>query len=55
MITVSQSPTMAQIITSEYKGDELDPQIEMQKGLANLLKIANAESAQYILDRLDPK
>ena len=55
MITVTQSPTMAQIIISEYKGDDFDPQIEMQKGLANLLKIANAENAQYILDRLDPQ
>ena len=55
LITVTQSPTMAQIITSEYKEDDFDPQIEMQKGLANLLKIANAENAQYILDRLDPQ
>ena len=55
MITVTQGPTMAQIITSEYKGDDFDPQIETQKGLANLLKIANAENAQYILDRLDPQ
>ena len=54
MITVTQSPTMAQIITSQYKGDQYDPEVEMQRGLANLLKISSTENAEYILDRLEP-
>ena len=54
MITVTQSPTMAQIITSQYKGDEYDAEVEMQRGLANLLKISSTENAEYSLDRLEP-
>ena len=54
MITVTQSPTMAQIITSQYKGDNYDAEVEMQRGMANLLKISSTENAEYILDRLEP-
>ena len=50
MITVTQSPTMAQIITSQYKGDEYDAEVEMQRGMANLLKISSTENAEYVLD-----
>lgn len=55
LIPITKGQTMAELITSEYKNNEVDPEIELQKGLENLLQFANQENAQYILDRLEPE
>jgi len=52
-IVISQPKTMAMLISSEQNHSIRDPVNNRAKALQNLMTVADPDTAQYILDRLE--